>query len=181
MFEGRIIADGSHDKKQKVFTAVTSVTFKTGQCEYKKGAATAPADKVIIRLIRKWETEISTIGEFTIDGSDIKGYILEEKGPDTTVSGIEQRVPVGTYNLKWHNGKKQKGVLKLYNSSVSEDRAILIHSGNKAADTEGCLLAGTSKSTDYVSGSKPKLKEINDYVTLKGIDGAKIIITANYV
>lgn len=172
--------DGSHDKKQKAFSNSTSTTFKTGQCEFKKGNKTPATGTVTIRLVRKWQTTISTIGEFTIDGSDIKGYFLEEKGPDTTVSGLEQRIPIGTYNLKWHNGTKQKGVLKLYNNSVSEARAILIHSGNKAADTEGCLLAGSSKSTDYVGGSKDKLKEINDYVTLKGIDGAKIIITANY-
>ena len=167
---------GSYLEKQKAFTNVTSKTFKTEICTYEK----LPNEFVTIRLIRKWETKISTIGEFTIDGSEIKGYILEEKGPDTTTSGIEQRVPVGTYNLKWHNGKKQKGVLKLYNDVVSESRAILIHSGNKASETEGCLLVGTSKSVDYVGVSKPKLSEINDFVKLKGIEGAKIIITAKY-
>ena len=169
--------------KKKSFDTVTSKIFQISECKY--GKSTSPKDdktegNVTIRLVRKWQTENSTIGEFSIDGSDIKGYILEEKGPDTTVSGQEQRVPVGIYNLKWHNGTKQKGVLKLYNDSVSESRAILIHSGNDATDTEGCLLAGTTKAKDFVGGSKPKLKEINDYVKLKGIEGAKIIITANY-
>ena len=175
--------DVDYAGKKKSFDDVTSKIFKIKECQFKKADTqkeNKPAGNVTIRLVRKWETEISTIGEFTIDGSDIKGYILEEKGPDTTVSGIQQRVPVGTYNLKWHNGSKQKGVLKLYNAVVPESRAILIHSGNDASDTEGCLLAGSTKSKDFVGASKPKLKEINDYVTLKGIEGAKIIITANY-
>ncbi len=138
-------------------------------------------NNVIIRLERKWETDNSTIGEFTIDETDIDGYILEEKGPSTTVSGIEQRVPVGTYNLIWHNGTKFKDVLKLYNDDVPVGRAILIHAGNSALDTEGCLLPGTSKSTDWVSGSKAKLKEINDYVKEVGIEDAKIVITENFL
>ncbi|WDF64932.1 DUF5675 family protein [Flavobacterium sp. KACC 22763] len=175
----------NHDEKQEAFDDFTSKTFSIDACKY--GSAVVNKDEkkdtgkgVTIRLIRKWETKKSTIGEFTIDDSDIKGYILEEKGPDTTVSGIEQRVPVGTYNLKWHNGTKKKGVLKLYNSNVSEDRAILIHSGNTAADTEGCLLPGSTKSTDFVGDSKAKVKEINDYVKEKGVEGAKIIIAAKY-
>ncbi|WP_326492519.1 DUF5675 family protein [Sinomicrobium oceani] len=139
------------------------------------------ANNVTIRLERKWETEISTIGEFMIDGTDIEGYILEEKGPSTTVSGLEQRVPVGTYNLIWHNGTRFKNVLKLYNDEVPVSRAILIHAGNSASDTEGCLLPGSSKSTDWVSGSKFKLKEINDHVKEVGIEDAKIIITENFV
>lgn len=138
------------------------------------------SDAAIIRLTRKWQTDNSTIGEFTIDGSTVSGYILEEKGPDTTVSGMEQRVPIGTYKLEWHSGTKFAKALKLSNDVVSASRAILIHSGNTAADTEGCLLPGGTKSTDSVGGSRDKLKEIFDYVEEKGIEGAQIIITEAY-
>ncbi|MFK7059656.1 DUF5675 family protein [Flavobacterium oreochromis] len=135
---------------------------------------------VIIRLVRKWQTNNSTIGEFTIDGSDIKGYMLEEKGPDTTLSGIERRIPIGTYNLVWHYGSKFKGVLKVYNNQVSQDRAILIHAGNTALQTEGCILPGSIRDKDFVGDSRKKLKEIINYVKEKGIEGAKLIITENY-
>ncbi|HCR76182.1 MAG TPA: hypothetical protein DIW37_07240, partial [Chryseobacterium sp.] len=148
--------------------------------DQKKTAASSGSTSVTIRLTRKWQTDKSTIGEFTIDNSEIKGYILEEKGPDTTVSGIEQRVPVGTYNLEWHAGTKIKKGLKLYNDVVSKSRAILIHSGNTADDTEGCLLPGSTKSKDFVGGSKVKLKEIFDYVEEIGIKDAKIIISQAY-
>jgi hypothetical protein len=82
--------------------------------------------------------------------------------------------------LAWHNGSKVKKGLKVYNSDVSKDRAILIHSGNTAANTEGCLLPGSTRSVDFVGNSKDKLKEIFDYVEEKGIDNAKIIITEKY-
>ncbi len=137
-------------------------------------------DTVTIRLVRKWETNKSTIGEFSIDNTNVKGYIIEEKGPDTTTSGIEQRIPIGTYNLEWHSGTKIKKGLKLYNDVVSKSRAILIHAGNSADDTEGCLLPGSTKSKDYVGGSRDKLKEIFDYVEEIGIENAKIIITQAY-
>lgn len=150
--------------------------------EYPEHCANTKAGtgNVTIRLTRKWETEISTIGEFTIDNSTISGYILEEKGPDTTVSGMEQRVPIGTYNLEWHSGTKFAKALKLSNDVVSVSRAILIHAGNTASDTEGCLLPGSSKSTDFVGGSRDKLNEIFKFVEDNGIEGAQIIITEAY-
>ena len=149
--------------------------------DQKKTATTSGStSSVTIRLTRKWQTDKSTIGEFTIDNTDIKGFILEEKGPDTTVSGIEQRVPIGTYNLEWHAGTKIKKGLKLYNDVVSKSRAILIHSGNTADDTEGCLLPGSTRSKDFVGSSKAKLKEIFDHVEEIGIKDAKIIISQAY-
>ncbi|OXA73370.1 hypothetical protein B0A56_13265 [Flavobacterium columnare NBRC 100251 = ATCC 23463] len=134
----------------------------------------------MIRLVRKWQTNNSTIGEFTIDDTDIKGYILEEKGPDTTTSGKEQRIPVGTYNLVWHNGTKFKDVLKVYNSEVPLSRAILIHKGNSAEDTEGCLLPGTSKGVDKVIDSKTMFDKIKSEAKKRGLTNSKLIITANY-
>jgi predicted chitinase len=171
--------DESHYEKRRSSFIKAKEVFRLSECK-KTTSITTNTTSVTIRLIRKWQTNKSTIGEFTIDNSDIKGYILEEKGPDTTVSGIEQRVPIGTYNLVWHNGTKFQNVLKLYNSDVSIDRAILIHPGNSAEATEGCLLPGSSKSVDWVSNSRDKLTEINNYVNSIGIENAKIIITNEY-
>ena len=63
---------------------------------------------------------------------------------------------------------------------MSINRAILIHAGNTASDTEGCLLPGKTKSTDFVGQSKKLVKEIYDFVEEKGIKDAKIIITQDY-
>ncbi|MRX69485.1 Chitinase class I [Flavobacterium resistens] len=176
-------SNGLYERRNYVTTLKNIFKFPQ-ECDNKvseKVSTDTINDKAVtIRLIRKWETKKSTIGEFTIDGSEIKGFILEEKGPDTTISGIEQRIPIGTYNLAWHNGTKIKKGLKVYNSDVSKDRAILIHSGNTADDTEGCLLPGSTRSVDFVGNSKNKLKEIFEYIEEKGIDNAKIIITQKY-
>lgn len=125
-------------------------------------------------------TNKSTIGEFTIDDTDIKGYMLEEKGPDTTASGKEQRIPVGTYNLVWHNGKKFKNVLKVYNNDVPIERAILIHKGNTAENTEGCLLPGLTRKVDRVDDSKALFDKIKAEAKKRGLTNSKLIITANY-
>ena len=149
--------------------------------------------EVVFKLIRKWQTRESTIGEFTIEGTSISGYILEEKGPDTVISGIEQRIPVGIYNLSCHVGSHIKKGIKVYNNAVSINRAILIHSGNRATDTEGCLIVGATKSKDYVGSSASKLKEIFQFLENEvGVEGGswkngarfkkpvKLIITAQY-
>ena len=175
-------SNGLQERRNYVFTLKNIFKFPQDCVSKinKKQAVGTPSDSVTIRLVRKWETKKSTIGEFTIDNSEIKGFFLEEKGPDTTVSGIEQRVPIGTYNLAWHSGTKIKKGFLVYNDVVSKARAILIHTGNTATDTEGCIIAGSTKSVDFVGGSKIKLQEIFDYVDEKGIENAKLIITQSY-
>ncbi|QDP85772.1 hypothetical protein FNJ88_09520 [Chryseobacterium sp. SNU WT5] len=176
-------SNGLNERRNYVFTLKNIFKYPqeciNGQ-KKKTASSESSTDTVTIRLVRKWETHKSTIGEFTIDNTEIKGYFLEEKGPDTIVSGNEQRVPIGTYSLEWHAGTKIKKGLKLYNDVVSKSRAILIHSGNTSDDTEGCLIAGSTRTTDFVGGSKVKLKEIFDYVEEIGIKDAKIIITQAY-
>ncbi len=175
-------ANGLQERRNYVLTLKTIFKYPQ-ECVNKKAPVkktNTATNTVTIRLVRKWETNKSTIGEFSIDNTNVKGYIIEEKGPDTTTSGIEQRIPIGTYNLEWHSGTKIKKGLKLYNDVVSKSRAILIHAGNSADDTEGCLLPGSIKSQDYVGGSRDKLKEIFDYIEEIGIENAKIIITQAY-
>lgn len=175
-------SNGLHERRNYINTLKR--IFKYPQTCVDEGGTADEGDSetagVTIRLTRKWQTNVSTIGEFTIDDTEISGFMLEEKGPDTTTSGLEQRVPVGTYNLEWHSGAKFSKALKLFNSQVAKSRAILIHAGNSAADTEGCLLPGSSRSVDWVSSSRVKLNEIFDVVEERGIEGATIVITAAY-
>jgi len=174
--------NGLHERRNYITTLKR--IFKYPQTCVTEGGSPEEGDEVTtgvtIRLVRKWETSVSTIGEFTIDGTEVSGFMLEEKGPDTTTSGLQQRIPVGTYDLEWHNGTRFQDVLKLSNSQVPRSRAILIHVGNSAEDTEGCLLPGSSRSVDWVSSSRLKFNEIIGVVNERGIEGAKIIITADY-
>ena len=60
---------------------------------------------------------------------------------------------------------------------VSKDRAILIHAGNNGANTEGCILPGTNKTPAGVSASKPKLKEVYNFIKQNSTDlPVKLII-----
>ncbi|MCH4829850.1 DUF5675 family protein [Flavobacterium columnare] len=169
----------NYDEKQEIFDEKTSKIFKIDSCNFTEEEQ-SNNKPFIIRLVRKWQTNKSTIGEVSIDDTDIKGYILEEKGPDTTTSGKEQRIPVGTYNIVWHNGKKIKNVLKVYNNDVPIERAILIHKGNIAEDTEGCLLPGLTKEIDKVNRSKEMFNKIIAEAKKRGLTNSKLIITANY-
>ncbi len=137
-------------------------------------------NSISIRYVRKWQTSKSTIGEFYIEGSSIKGFFLEPAGPDTTIRDLDKRIPIGEYSLCWHYGGHYKGVLKLYNEIVPKDRNILIHNGNFPEDTEGCLLCGVKRGKDYVGPSVVKLEEIKSHFNKVGLKNAKIIITEDY-
>lgn len=63
-------------------------------------------------------------------------------------------IPLGEYKIKWHNsprfnkaiqrdsGDSTMQAILLYNDEVPASRCILIHQGNTANNTEGCILLG---------------------------------------
>ncbi len=165
---------------------------------YKTEVAKLAVEYYYLHIIRQWEYKTgshanqATISTFSIEGTDIKGYILEPIGDSTTVSGLDQRIPVGEYNLQWHVSKKynkgkykdkylKNGFPKLYNENVPASRAILIHRGNSGAHTLGCLLPGTGKKTDnsQVTGSTNAFNKIIDFIENVGIEYVKVIISEN--
>ena len=56
----------------------------------------------------------------------------------------------------------------LSNGQVAASRAILIHNGNYPKNTDGCILVGCSRSTDFVGSSVKKLNDIR--AAFKDID-----------
>ena len=160
----------------------------------------------IIKLIRKWEynsginSTSSTVGEFCVsDDPNIHGYIAEPYGPSSKERGLDKRIPVGEYNLKWRTStafgknkyKKKKitleyGFPNLYNEDVPSDRGILIHIGNTGKDTTGCLLPGdklkiNGKNTIVgVSDSTGAFVKLIRYLESKGIENVKLVISENY-
>jgi len=156
----------------------------------------------VIRIVRKWvywagnNADSSTVGTFSIDNDSLTGYILEPYGESTAQSGQDKRIPLGTYNLVWHVSDKYtkakyppNGVPKLYNNSVSQSRAILIHPGNTGTDSIGCLLPGSGitvktinnkKYVTAVTSSTVKLEALIKYINKQGIGNVKIIITEAY-
>lgn len=139
---------------------------------------------IILNATRLWQTRISTISTFnsiaqesSTDYPTISGYFLEEKGPSTIAPNQDRRIPAGVYHLKWHNSSRFKRVLPLlHNANVSESRYILIHNGNTADDTEGCLLAGSTRSRNFVGNSVLKLNELIDFLNCYDLDSGKYAI-----
>lgn len=136
----------------------------------------------VINIVRKWQTTLSTISEFNSSDGSLEGFFLEEKGPSTAVRGIEQRIPTGIYSLRWHNSRRFSAKLPLlFNQQVPMDRYILIHAGNTANDTEGCILPGCTRGIDIVERSRDKLREILSYLERCGIDNVEVHISEAFV
>jgi len=104
-----------------------------------------------LQLKRKIFTDDSTIGELSIDGVFVC-YTLEDKVRDKKIYGITA-IDYGEYEviISYSNRFKQFMPLLL---KVPNFEGIRIHSGNKSADTEGCILVGSSKSLNFVGNSR---------------------------
>ena len=130
-------------------------------------------DENTIYITRKWEKWVGYKAHSTTYGTfvfgDITGFISEPYGPQTTKSNQDQRIPVGTYNLKWYPESKKfpknvytkegryatdpepkkrikidcpelkKGIVLIYNKDVPKGRGILLHGGYHGGWTEGCI------------------------------------------
>lgn len=111
--------------------------------------------RIIIHIKHTAQTTQPTKAEFSmyIDGNKwafensnkhktSKAYTLERSGPDCITPNLELRILEGRYNAMWHTSKQKhkNNVLKLYNDYLSQDRKILIHSGQYPQNSKGCLL-----------------------------------------
>jgi len=137
---------------------------------------------VLLVITRRWQTSKSTISTFNTlpvkpGIAPVEGYMLEPKGPATTAENQNQRIPAGTYRLKWHHtGRFGPYVPLLYNDQVAESRLILIHPGNYPKDTIGCLLPGVNKSQDFVGHSQTKTKELWETMRHHDLNSGKFLI-----
>lgn len=131
---------------------------------------------------RLWFTDKSTISELFLKDS-FQCNILEDRVRDIKVPG-ETAIPYGTYEVVVSFSNRFNMFLPLL-LNVPNYEGVRIHPGNKAQDTEGCLLPGTydPKNPDFVSSSRsafnlvfPKIKEASEFgkVYWKIIDGRAI-------
>jgi hypothetical protein len=110
-----------------------------------------------LKLVRKSFTEESTMGELSINGKS-ECFTLEDKVRAVKIHG-KTAIPAGIYEVSITFSDKFKKQLPLLNN-VPNFAGIRIHSGNTAADTEGCILVGTSKGKDFVGGSRAAFKAL---------------------
>jgi hypothetical protein len=104
-----------------------------------------------IKIKRLHRTENSTIGELSIDGK-FQCYTLEDKEREVKIKS-ETAIPKGTYKVSITQSNRFKRLLPLLDN-VPNFEGVRIHSGNSNHDTEGCILVGTTRSTDFIGNSR---------------------------
>ncbi|MFC4221160.1 DUF5675 family protein [Flagellimonas marina] len=133
-----------------------------------------------LNITRDVETVNSTTSTFDFGNGLVTGFFLEPPGPDTFERNQDRRIPEGIFNIRDHNGNRFQNVFNIYNDGVPQDRFILIHGGNTADDTEGCLLPGCTRLTDKVKGSQTKLRELRTVINAVGVQNVTVRIQSNY-
>ena len=113
-------------------------------------------------LYRKWYSDKSTIGELTYK-SEFFCYVLEDKvrAVGKKIYG-ETAIPMGTYKLTVDPSPRFKTRLPRLHD-VPGFKGILIHAGNTAADSHGCLLLGRKKGKNRIMQSRLAM---NDFMSL---------------
>lgn len=141
-----------------------------------------------IRIKRGRPSPSACIGRLTIEGSDFSCYTLEEakKGVER---GKDLAIPEGVYKLRYHSPSRferrlrqmmeddDAKMISVYNDDVPKDRYILIHWGNSAKDTEGCILLGTNKiGSGRIGESIKACKEFYKIMSDENLDDWELII-----
>ena len=94
-----------------------------------------------------------TIGTMTIDGA-FECYTLEDvvRPHGEKVYG-QTAIPEGRYQIKLTMSNRFKIVLPLL-ENVPNFEGVRIHPGNTAADTDGCILVGQTKTSNSIGSSR---------------------------
>lgn len=123
-----------------------------------------------IDLHRKWLKKGYSIGILSVNGTRIcESLEDEDRGLsfDMPLDEIKKRkikgetaIPIGRYQITWTYSPRFKKMLPLLNG-VPGYEGIRIHSGNKAKDTEGCILCGKNTEVATVTNSRYWTSKVN--------------------
>lgn len=102
-------------------------------------------------LKRKWFTDKSTIGELSVNGA-FECYTLEDKVRTVKIAG-RTAIPAGRYEVAVNFSNRFQKLMPLL-LNVPNFEGIRIHSGNTQDDTDGCILVGKTRDTDFVGNSR---------------------------
>ena len=101
-------------------------------------------------LTRRWRGATSTMGELTINGA-YECYTLEDPIREHKIHG-STAIPAGLYavvlSLSKRFGRVMPEIL-----GVPGFSGVRIHAGNRATDTEGCILVGLTHDADSIGQS----------------------------
>ena len=133
-----------------------------------------------IVITRKYYTSKSTVGEMVVDGK-FECYTLEDVVRVFKIFG-STAIPMGCYNVALTYSPRFGKTMPLI-EDVRGFTGVRIHCGNKAEDTEGCILVGANynpQKPDWISSSKDAYVDLyekliaaasnEEHITLEIID-----------
>lgn len=110
-----------------------------------------------LKLIRDQLKQDCTLGKLYI-GQQFICYTLEDKVRDEKIKGMTA-IPHGLYEvIITFSNRFQRDLPLLLN--VPNYEGVRIHPGNTAADTEGCILPGLTRTLSAVYESKKAMEKI---------------------
>lgn len=92
-----------------------------------------------------------TLGQLYVNGVHFC-YTCEDKVRNEKIAGVTA-IPFGTYKIILTLSPRFKRILPRL-LDVPNFTGVLIHAGNTAADTEGCILVGMGRTDSGVSRSR---------------------------
>lgn len=102
-------------------------------------------------LERTYFSNTSSIGLLSIMGGMFLGYVLEDPVRDVKIPG-KTAIPYGRYRIILSLSARFRQIM-FELVDVPGFTGIRIHTGNKATDTEGCLITGLTRLKDEVRDS----------------------------
>ena len=150
-----------------------------------------------LKLIRKWKKEGYTIGQLYVDGVFFSNTIedkdrgLNQKMTKEKILFMKKpgitAIPTGTYevvlNVQSPKYKKSKTMMQFCQAymprllNVPGYDGVLIHCGNSAKDTEGCILVGKNDVKGMVTKSKDYFLKLYNIMYAAYKKGENIEIT----
>lgn len=114
----------------------------------------------MVRLLLKRDksTNLGTSGALFINGE----FFCNTLEPPV-VKLTHPAVLCGTYRVVWYPSTRFKG-LRLMLKDVPHRFYILIHEGNRPADTMGCILVGVKQSLHYITNSRETLYKLHEKI-----------------
>ena len=152
-----------------------------------------------IEVYRKWKKETYTVGQLFIDGKffcntiEDKDRHLDQSMPLKKIQEVKvaakTAIPTGTYRIRMDIISPKYSLKPWYVKNCHGARlprienvpgwsGILIHAGNTAADSSGCLLVGKNDVVGMVTDSKATFLKLYNkmYEAYKKGEIIKIII-----
>ena len=151
-----------------------------------------------ILIERSWKKEGYTIGKLYVDGVLFSNTLEDKDRGLTSIMSIDEikkikkssitAIPTGTYNVRMDivspkYSSKEWFVKNCHGARVPRlenvpgFEGILIHPGNFASDTDGCILVGKNDVKGMVTKSKEYFLQLYNKMYAAYSKGAKVMVT----